>query len=78
MIDEIRQKTTDLTKAVDEFLESLKKKEVQITETDRESRKKSKILEEKEKHLKDLKEGLEKERKLIEKEKEAKSEKQEI
>ncbi len=76
MISDIREKTANLTKAVDEFLASIKDREEDLVVQERQSRKKAKIIAEKESYLNDKEEGLTKERELIESEKKANRDKQ--
>ena len=71
VLDDIRQKAVELTKSVDGFVQEaesrLNKREEELDEKIKEMA----VLEEKDKRLHAMKEGLEKERRLLEKEKEA-------
>ena len=72
----IRQKATELTKAVDELLAEAKKTREDIEERDRNSLKQEKLLVLKEEGLEVKEKELKEERKLLEKEKIANHDKQ--
>ena len=76
MIGKIKKASTELTKAVDEFVGGIAKTAEVVEMRDKDSLKRNKIVEIRESELKEKEEALTKERNLIEKEKENNYDKQ--